>query len=165
MALTGKLAASLSIRDSRSGDLSSADESGSVSGAWSITAGTGADQADVQWSDERTLGSGANEDLDLAGGLTGLFGAVTFVKLKAIVIVADPTNTTNLTVTRPGTNGVPFLAAAGDGFVLKPGCMFVLCDKSAAAIAVTAGTGDLINIANSAGATAKYKIMLVGTSA
>jgi hypothetical protein len=127
-----------------------------------FTNGTGANQGNMAFHDSRTLADGANEDLDLAGVLASAFGAtITFAAIKAIVIVARTANTTNLTVTRPA-NGLPFLAASGDGFVLKPGGMFVLTDPSAAGIAVTAGTGDLVNIANAAGAAATYDVILIG---
>jgi hypothetical protein len=133
----------------------------------SLTTGTGANQADKIWSDTRTVTTGATDTLDFAGtALDDPFGA-DFVpaKIKSILIVAAAANTTDLTVSRPASNGVPFLAAASDAFVLKPGGAFLLHNQSAAGIAVTAGTGDLIDITNSAGASANYNIVVVGTSA
>lgn len=128
--------------------------------------GTGANQASNVWGDERTLLTATNEDLDLAsGGLSnGLGSSLTFTEVKAIIIHALPTNTGNLVVTRPAANGVPFLLAAGDGFTLKPGGLFVITDPSDAGIAVTAGTGDLININNATGASQTYTVIIIGVA-
>lgn len=124
--------------------------------------GVGLNQADMMWSDQRTLGSGANEDIDLAGVLTShLGGTLTFVRLKMLLVFAAPTNTVNVTVSRPATNGVPFLAAAGDAFVLKPGGLFLFTDPSAAGVVVTPGTGDLINVLAGA-ASSVYDILVIG---
>lgn len=132
-----------------------------------LTSGTGADQADVLFTDERSLATGANEDLDVAAALAGAFGvAAVFAKLKGILILCSTANTTRLTISRPASNGVPMFAAASDALAgLAAGGVFLLWDPSAAGFAaVTAGTGDLINIANASGATATYKVVLIGTS-
>lgn len=131
----------------------------------SFANGTGAYQANNSWGDLRTLLTATNEDIDLAGVLTNAFGAVlTFTELKGIILFAPTTNTGNLTVTRPAANGVPFLSTAGAGFALVPGGLYVYTNPSDAGIAVTAGTGDLININNGSGATQSYYIILIGTT-
>lgn len=125
--------------------------------------GNGLNQAANIYTARRTLTTGANENLDLSGVLSNPFGvSVVLTKLKALIVSASNANTTNLTITRPASNGVPFLAAAGDGFVLTPGGIFVLADPSAAGIVVTPGTGDLINVANAAGASATYDVYIIG---
>ena len=124
--------------------------------------GVGLNQCDMVWSDQRTLTTGANEDIDLAGALTShLGGTLTFARMKGLIIFAALANTVNLTVSRPASNGVPFLAAASDAFVLKPGGLFVFTDPSAAGVVVTASTGDLINVANGSG-TSVYDIFVLG---
>lgn len=124
--------------------------------------GNGLNQASNIYTARRTLATGANENLDLSGVLTNPFGvSIALTKLKALILSAASGNTTNLTVTRPAS-GAPFLLASGDGFVLTPGGIFVLVDPSAAGIAVTAGTGDLINVANAAGASATYDAYIIG---
>lgn len=136
--------------------------------ALSLTDGIGANQADVMWSDTRTLAASANENLDLAGGsLTNAFGVTaTFARIKAILIMADTGNTNNVNVTRPASNGVPMYLAAGDGEAVYPGCFTLKTWSGATAIVVTAGTGDLINIANSAGSTpVTYTVIIIGASA
>jgi hypothetical protein len=165
MAITGQVGLNVQLTDTRSGDLESGSLKTVMQQAWSLTAaGVGADQADLLWSDKRTLAASANEDIDVAGALTSLFGAAVFVKVKAVVIVSLPANTTNLTVIRQATTGLPFLLADGDGFILGPGDIFLITRRGAAGIAVSAGADDVINVANASGASADYYILILGTA-
>lgn len=132
-----------------------------------LATGTGADQADLLFHDQRTITASNNEDLDLAGSLSDAFGAtLTFVELKAIVVKAASGNTNNVDVSQPVSNGVPgVFVAAGDGVSIKPGGVFVWVAPVTGAT-VTAATGDLINFANSgAGTSVTYDVIFVGTSA
>jgi hypothetical protein len=133
----------------------------------SLTSGTGANQADKIFSDRRTLSASANEDLDLAGSLGGLLGGtVVFAEIIAVLVSAAAGNTNSVIVTRPAANGAPLFVAAGDGITLLPGATFAWFMSAATAVAVTAGTGDLINFANSgAGTSVEYDVMIVGRSA
>jgi hypothetical protein len=130
-----------------------------------LSNGTGADQANQIFTDERTISASGNEDLDLAGSLSDAFGnTITFSKLKAITVVASSDNTNNVQVTRPASNGVPLFMTAGDGISLTPGASFTAVFPDANGVAVTASTGDLLNIANSAGGSGvTYTIILIGT--
>lgn len=130
----------------------------------SFGSGTGAGNADKEFDDERTLGDAASESLDLAGGLTDAFGAViTLAKVKVLAI-KNKSATQTLSVGGAASNG--FIGWVGDPTdIVKvgPGAFALLiCDP--AGVAVTAGTGDLLKIANSAGATCAYDIIVVGTS-
>jgi hypothetical protein len=166
MAITGQVGINVQLTDTRAGDIETGSVKSAMLQAWNVAAGVGANQADVLFSDKRTLGSGANEDLDVSGALSGLFGAAVFVKVKAVAIVAAIANTTVLTVSRPAANGLPLFGAASDALAgLKPGGGFLFWDPSAAGIAVAAGTADLLNIANAAGASADYYVLILGTSA
>ncbi len=136
--------------------------------AVALATGTGANQADRIFHDTRTLTASANEDLDLAGVLVDAFGAtLTFARVKALVIAADAANTNNVIVGNAATN--PFLTwvgAATHTVTVRPGGMLALACSDATAYAVTAGTGDLLRIANSgAGTSVTYSIVLVGASA
>lgn len=140
----------------------------SKSYSFSFGDGTGANQADRMFADQRTLADGASETLDCVGLLSPFFGAtaIAMVKLKLCLIVAATTNTTNLTVSRGASNGVLLFTAVSSGVAaLKPGMPFLWADTSAAAVAVTTGTGDLITVTNSAGAAAIYDVFLLGASA
>jgi len=132
---------------------------------YSFTNGTGANQANECFVDTRTLSASATEDLDLAGGLTDAYGtALTFTKIKAIIIKAAAANTNNVQITRPASNGLVLFMAASDGIALTPGACFAFIAPDANGVAVTAGTGDLLTITNSAGTTGvTYDIVIVGT--
>lgn len=136
----------------------------SVDKILSLIAGTdAANKANVMFSDRRTLAASANEDIDLAGALTDAFGAtITAAEVVAIFVSAASGNTNSVNVTRPASNGFagPFLAA-GDGVSIKAGEWQAFVSQSG--WAVTAGTGDLLNFANSgAGTSATYDIVIVG---
>lgn len=139
----------------------------------SLADGVGVDQADRIYIAERTVASGANDDIDLAGTsiLDPSGAALTFAKIKTIMIINAPksgaANTTNLTI-GGGTNPVvgllggttPTLGPMKPGEVLlrHAGVLAGLCS-------VTAGTADILRVANSAGASATYQICIIGTSA
>lgn len=122
-------------------------------------------KANLLFADTRTLSASANEDLDLAGSLASAFGAtITMAEVVAIFVRAAVGNTNDVRLTRPASNGFagPFLAA-GDGVAIKPGEWQLFASRSG--WAVTAGTGDLINLANSAGGTSvSYDILVIGRS-
>ena len=125
--------------------------------------GTGANQATVLYSATRTLASGANESLDLVGtALTDSFGAaISLARIKGIIIQARATNTTNLTIGNV-TNSVNTLFGSTYSLVLQPGELLSKITPSAAGYTLTAGTADLLNIANAAGASATYDIVIIG---
>jgi hypothetical protein len=124
--------------------------------------GTGLNQAADTFPDRRTVAGGANENLDLSGALTNPLGtSITATKLKGVIIQALPTNTGDLIISRPASNGVPFLVAASDGFGLAPGGIFVITNPSSAGIAVVAATADLINISNATGSPQSYDVILI----
>lgn len=128
-----------------------------------FTAGTTAvNKLDVMFSDTRTLAASGTEDLDVAGVLSSAFGAtITAAEVVAIFVKAHAGNTNNVNITRPSSNGLPFLLAAGDGQGVKPGEFALFASETG--WAVTAGTGDLITITNSAGTTGvTYDIVILG---
>jgi hypothetical protein len=129
--------------------------------------GVGANQADVIWSDERSVSTGATDSLDVAGVLSGLLGGtLSMARVKAVRVrnsnAAGTPNTTNISLTRPATNGVPIFAAAGDAIPIHPGGEVLIVAPSAGGYVVTAATADLIDIVNAAGATAVYRIEIIG---
>src|SRR5690349_18619566 len=79
-----------------------------------INSGTATGLADRIWSASgRSIAPSATDSLDLQGAalLDPSGTAVVFVKLKLIRVVAASTNVTDVQVTRPATNGVPWLTA------------------------------------------------------
>lgn len=133
--------------------------------AW--TDGTGANQANRLWSDRRTLGPSATEDLDLAGVLLDAFGtAITFAKVRALIVSASSANANNVllggvvnglsTIIQPAASGV---------VVVRPGGVVAFIAPDATGYAVTAATADLLHVANSAaGTSVTYDVAIIGTA-
>lgn len=168
MPLTADLQLSVTGKHTGTLDLGTATFPFSLQSSFSLTSGTGAGQADRVFTDTRTLAPSATENLDLAGTLTDAYGAtLTFVTIKAIIIRAAAANNAanQVQVTRPATNGVPFVMAAGDGIALAPGFTFAWFG-SGTGVTVTPATGDLITVTNSAGTNSvSYDVVIIGTSA
>ncbi len=134
-----------------------------------FTQGTGVGAADMIWHDRRPIAPSATDSLDLAGVLAGPFGgtALTFARIKMLIVRPLATNLNNINVQRPaGATGVPLFLAISDGIVVKPGGLFLWYDPSAAGVVVTPSTGDIIEVVNAAGVnTVDYDIVVVGASA
>lgn len=165
MTLTAQISQKISGEFVSDLDVNSAKYPFSYSANFTFADGTGANQANQIFTDERTISASGDEDLDLAASLSDAFGnTITFTKIKAILIKADADNTNNVEVTRESTNGVPLFMAAGDGIALTPGASFSAVFPDADGVAVTASTGDLLNIANSSsGTSVTYTIVIIGT--
>lgn len=146
------------------GDLGTPSMLAQVEKTMEFSAGTAAvGQANVLFSDERTLAASANEDLDLAGVLADALGAtITAAEVVAVYVEANAANTNDVRVSQPASNGVAgIFLAAGDGLSIGPGDCFLLTRKNG--VGVVAATGDKINIANSAAGTGvTYKILILG---
>ena len=163
--LSAKIALSIAAAYVDSRDLGAVNQDLAYPPNWVFTDGTGANQAKKVVEDTRTLAASATENLDLAGGLTDAFGAaVTFTKVKALIIVAAPGNTNDVLVGGAASNG--FISPFGDAtdvVKVKPGGAIALIAPDASGYAVTAATGDLLKVANSAGGTSvDYTVIVVG---
>jgi hypothetical protein len=127
--------------------------------------GTASEQCNLVFHDTRSLANSASEDLDLAGSLSSAFGAtLTYAKIKAIIIKNNSTTQT-LTVGGAAANQfINWVADPTDKINIPPSGFFCLV-APLAGFAVTAGTGDLLKIANgAAGDVATYDIVLLGSS-
>lgn len=166
MSLTAELQLSVTGRHVNPLDLGSVALPFALSSSLSLANGIGANQADRVFTDERTLAASATEDLDLAGVLLDAFGqAITFAKIKAIIVKAAAGNTNDVVVTRPVANGAPLFLAAGDGINVKPGGTFAWFAPGTG-VTVTPSTADLITLTNGgAGTPVTYDIVIIGTSA
>jgi hypothetical protein len=138
-----------------------------ISSLLTLTPGTTAGKADKLYVAQRTIAASSSENLDLVGVLTDPLGAsLTFVKVKAILVIASSANTNNLVVGATGTNAFvgPFVDAT-DGLSIPPGGA-VMITHPGAGWSVTATTADLLKVANGgAGTGVTYKIIIIGTSA
>ena len=132
-----------------------------------IASGTGDYEGDILWADERTLATGATEDLDLFGILSTAFGAtVSAVEVIAVAIASkrNASNTTNLTV-GAGTNPAQlWFGATTHSAIIQPEGRMVHCAPKSG-WTITAGTGDILKILNAAGASHVYQIVIVARSA
>lgn len=140
-----------------------------------LTNGTGAGQADVLYYAERTINASSNDDLDLTGTLTDNIGrTVSPLRVKGLIVVAAPSasgataNTNNVVLGAAGSNQWATLLNTTGTVTLRPGALFMAWagQADATAWAITAGTGDILRVANSAGGSSvTYQIMLLGCSA
>ena len=150
-------------------DLDLSDPKDTLNIDWkdSLANGTGTDQADVIWHDQRTV-TGASEDIDLAGNVLfkDAFGnTITFVKVKAVFIHNTSTTATE-TLSVGGAAGTQFsnwVGAVNDEVNVGPDGLFMLWSPTDG-YAVGAGATDLLKIDPGAD-TIIYDIVIIGTSA
>ncbi len=168
MALTSGVNVQLDALLTSALDLTTVSSPLTIAQHYPLSSGTGANQADKVWSDTRTLAASGTENLDLAGVLVDAFGAtITFVKVKAMLIRAASGNTNDVLVGGHATTAfVNWVSDPTDVVVVKPGGLFLLVAPNAAGYGVTAATGDLLKVTNSAGTTGvTYDVAILGTSA
>lgn len=160
--LTHSVAVSLSSKLTTSGFSTTTDSVG-YSIQKSFDAGSGTTQvADLVYSANRTLSSGASESLDLYGGLTDAFGAtLNFVRIK--VIVVENTSASMTLTLGNGDNPFVFLGAGASTVDVKPsGAVAFIAPL--AGWAVTADTADIFKVLNSSGSATTYRIFISGSS-
>lgn len=164
MAFTGRVISTWRGEYTKASDVGSVEHDFDRSLSVDYANGVGANQANVFFADTRTLSASATEDLDLTGTLSDAFGAsLVNARIKAIRISAAAANTNSVIVgAASATQWVTLLNSTGT-ITLPPGAYFEAAVPTAAGWAVTAGTGDLLKIANSAGSTSvDYTIELIG---
>jgi hypothetical protein len=121
---------------------------------WSvgISNGTGSGKATQIYQDTVSIAGSGTATLDLAGALTNVFGVtLTFTKIKLLAIKAAAANNAanNLLIKRGASNGYVWFTAASDEVYLAPGAFLMHYDPTG--VTVTAATGDIITLTNSAG--------------
>lgn len=132
---------------------------------YNFAQGTGANQADDIWSDERTLAASANEVLELNGGsLVDAFGfAIAFTAIKALVIMANANNTNDVVVGAAGSNPLASIMGTTGTVNVKPGGCVAFIAPNATGYVVTPSTAMNLKIANSSSGTGvTYTIIVVG---
>jgi hypothetical protein len=166
--LTANLTAKLAGTLTGTPDLGAASYAFNLGKAIALATGTGADQADLIWTDTRTIAASGTDDLDLAGSLTGMLGGtLTFARIRAIYVAAAVANTNNVVIGAAASNQFvgPFGASTHTAMV-KPGGVFLAANRDTTGWAVTASTADLLRIANSGSGTGvTYDIAILGCSA
>lgn len=169
MALTSSLSMAVGFSQTSALDLGTATFPVSVRNAVTLASGTGGGQADVVFSDRRTLAASASEDLDLAGSLIGAYGnTLTYVRVKGLYIAASAANVNNVVIGNAASNAWATLFNATGTVTLRPGAALLAMAGQAdgTAYGVTAATGDLLHVLNSAGTTGvTYDVVVIGASA
>lgn len=130
------------------------------------TDGTSDNQFKAYFIDQRALAGSANDDLDLAGGLTNPFGStITFTVIKELIVAIDtPDGSKNL---RVGPQGVanawqgPFGGVAAANY-LTIYHHWLMPPYPWTGYTVTAGTGDILRINNPTGSSITYAIFIAG---
>ena len=147
-------------------DLQTRRAPAALKAAYALTNGTGAGEADILWTDRRTIAASTTEDLDLTASLSDAFAtSLTFARIKLIMVKAAAANTNNVHVGGDAAALVGWVGNASDLVVVRPGGMFLWVATDATAAAVTATTGDILQVANSSsGTSVTYDIALVGSS-
>ena len=134
-----------------------------------LRSGIGYTEADLAGQIDDTIAAASNADIDLVGGFTdGLGNAVAFAKIKMVLFVNKSTSQI-LQLKPAASNGwTGMLADASDKLNIGkaananvPGMNLWWAPQG---VAVTGGTGDLVNLINPAGSTAAYSIFVLGTS-
>ncbi len=169
MGMSSALSMAATVTQTKALDLTTTTDPLQFRRAVTLGSGTAAGQADKVFHDRRTLAASATEDLDLAGVLLDVYGAaITFARVKGIFISAAAANVNNVIVGAASATQWATLLNATGTITLRPGASFGAMSGAADGTgwAVTAGTGDLLKVANSAGSTSvEYDIVIVGASA
>jgi len=138
----------------------------------SLDDGVALDEADVVWFDAATQIAGANDLINLGGGVTDVFGtAVTMVRVKCIFFKNTSTTASVLEV-GPHGNGTPFQAglttSAGatgnEARSVSPGAAFIIWAPGATAWAIGGGN-DEFEVFESSTLASVYEIAIVGATA
>lgn len=138
-----------------------------------LTDGTGLNSANQVYADSGTIGAAATVNIDLAGTVTDVFGAViTFTVVKAVFVRNTTTATAAVINVGGGSNGAGLNAfdtwitsTAADGseaVILPANAAVLLWNPTAAGYVVTAGTGDLLSLTETATLVGAYEVMVVG---
>ncbi len=165
MSLGAAIALALNIGESNDGDLQKAVNTINYKKNTDIANGTGSGQANKAWSDQRSIAASGTDSLDLAGTLVDAFGqTITFTSIKAIIIVASGDNQDNIEIGGNANAFASFFGDPADTLILKPGGMIALTAPGAG-YAVTATTGDILDLVNADSSNASvYDVILVGVA-
>jgi len=165
--LTTKISLGFATQYTSSGDLSTATDVMNISRSVDLTSGTGANQANVLFTDSRGLvdnaDNDANEVLDIyaSGTLKDSLGTLlTIEKLKAIYVYN--TCTTQSLLMGGGTTPVGFCADASDIITIPPGGKIMMSAPNATGWAVTTNKNIKFQQAGALTGTLTYEIILIG---
>ena len=132
-----------------------------------LAIGTGADQSNRQWHDQRTLAASGTDNLDLSGGLTDGFGASLVFARVTCILIENTTTTAGYTLQVGGAASNPIstiFANTSDILIIGPGGIQLLWNPSAAGYAITAGSADVLKVYNPSAGNVTYNITIIGST-
>jgi hypothetical protein len=139
--------------------------SDTLQSAITYTGGVGDGQLDTHYIEKaKSLAGSGTDTYDLQAALTNVFGdAHTPILMKALILINNSGNGAVLTL-GGAANQVPFMSdPASDKIIIPDGGFFAWAvSLNASAIAVTAGTGDIITITETAAQAATYDLLVAG---
>jgi hypothetical protein len=152
-------------------DLATVTDTARLEYARSLGDGVSLDQADKLWHDQRTLASGASENLDLTALTNSVFGStvtIGFVRVKALMIVNLATTANeDLAVGGAGSGAnawhAPFKNDADARVVVAADSMLLWINKKHGWTVIN-NSSDILKIANDGLASVTYRIAIVGAS-
>jgi len=165
MALSGNSKITVSHTLTKSLDMSTPSDNLTVAEQLDLSSLTTAEhEADELWHDERSLGAGANETLDLSASVTDAFGdSVTFYDVKMLYI-KNNSSTGTLKIGGAATNQFPLFADGSDVLQLPKNGRFLM--QFAHEDGLVVDTNDQLKIENGDGSNAiTYDIAIAGRSA
>ena len=163
MALDAQILLSILAHETSSGDISQTLRVTPATYSLAISDGTGANQAQVVWSESGTIPTGSSGEIDLTA-LADDRGTVAMTSLKAIAF-KNVSAQAPISLSQP-QNGAWEAGPYGTGEVgIPPGGMALFVSPTAGGWPVAAGP-QIIDIANAAafgsGLVATYDIVLIG---
>ena len=176
--LTATIAISVAWKFTKPTDLSETTDADKLALSQALASGTGTNQVNQHFADERTVAAGANDNIDLYGSLVNAFGeTINFTAVKAVVIqnVGADDGSSGYSVQSGedlligGASSVgnawatPFNANPDSKLTLVSGGSFALT-APASGFSVTSGTGDILRVRNNGTKTIKYRIILEGVA-
>lgn len=159
MDLTAQILLQIAAVETSTADLSATVTTTNVSRSISFATGTGANQAQVAWSDSRTIDALGEDTPDLAA-LDDARGTVAFTAIKLIYI----RNTGAQPIVWDGNGDWdtgPQKTPDTSSYEIPPGGIYLASNPSAAGWAVGA-SGEYVTILNDNATAGSYDILLIG---
>ncbi len=163
MDLTAQILLQIAAVETSTADLSATVTTTNVSRSLSFATGTGPGQAQLVWSDSRTIAASGTDTLDLAD-LADDRGTVVLSAVKAIYIRNTGAAALNLSGVGPPEDweAGPVKTPSGSLLEIPAGGMYLATNASAAGWAV-GSSPQLVTVINaSTTAAASYDILLIG---
>jgi hypothetical protein len=163
MALNAQILLSILAHESSSGDISQTLRATPATYSLALADGTGANQAQVVWSESGTISTGSSGEIDLTA-LADDRGTVTMTSLKTIAF-KNVSAQAPINLDQPQSGAWETGPYGAGAVVIPPGGMALFVSPTAGGWPVAAGP-QIIGMVNAAafgsGLVAAYEIILIG---